>query len=925
MPTERNRQEIVVVDDCPQSAQLLGELLRDRKCIIRHIASGREAIDELIANPPDLILLDVCVPDLNGYQICAVLKTKSDLIDVPVIFLSGLETAVDRVKIFAVGGADYIIKPFQIEELVARVENQLAVREQQQQLQQETRNCAKLAAALCTSEVKHSALMETSQNAIWSLDQNGRVTFVNPIIRDIYGYEPDDAIGRPFLDFCAPQARERDIEAFQNVLAGDRNCTNYETIHRAKDGRDIYLSINAIAAREPNGSISGVTGTASDITALKYQQLGHKTQTAVLRLALQGRDVETILQELTQQIEQFSPQISSLVVLKDSRGALRVRASTNLPPSVIEFYDPLPGGDSGVFARAVMAGERTIVSDLGGSSSEDIPGRTLMLQSGIKACWVEPILSDTEQVLGGFLLCLRQANSPHNHEIEFVSAAAALTSTILDRKRLEKERDRFFSLPLDMFCIIGFNGYFQRLNPSWEVTLGYSRSDLMQEPFIEFVHPQDRKATLMEMNTLMTGTPSRYFENRYRCQDGSYLWLGWTATPFADEGVLYAIARDITAQKQAEGSLRQQSQREQALNRVLQSIRHSLELAEIFSKAVREIGSLLDAARVDVLEYREDSHLWVSAAEYAADTDAAPDFPLEFDDRTGNIPQQLRQLDLVCAASPDELGATLPATFAQAYPGAWMLVPLFVERKVWGCLSLARKDGQATWSDGDIELAYAISEHLAIALQQSGLYAQLQEANASLKRLAEIDGLTQIANRRCFDGRLEHEWHRHRREAQPLSLLMCDLDYFKFYNDAYGHQAGDDCLRRVAQAIERCLRRSTDLVARYGGEEFAIVLQNTGLGGAKQVAQAIIKEIEKLRIPHRASQVEDCVTVSLGVTCCMPGDDCSDLEAIVAAADRALYEAKHHGRNTYRTADCTADRISPQSTAPTQPGQAAAS
>lgn len=912
MQVEKNRQEIVVVDGCSESAQLLSELLHDRRCIVRHISSGLEAIDEILAKPPDLILLDVCVPDLNGYQICAILKTKSDLADTPIIFLGAPETALDRVKVFAVGGADYIVKPFQIEECIARIESQLAIGRQQQLLQRESRSRGKMTAALRASEARHQALMETSQNVIWTLDRNGRVAFVNPIIKDIYGYEPDDVVGRPFLDFCAPQAREQNIQAFRTILAGDSNDINYETVHRSKDGRDIYLSIHAIAACDPDGTVTGATGTASDITASKYQQLGQKTQSAILRLALQGRDVETILQELTRQIEQFSPQISSLIVLKDRSGALRVRASTNLPPSMVKFYDPLPGGDRGAFSRAIMAGERTIVSDLGETSSEDVPGRTIMMESGIKACWVEPVLSDTEQVLGGFILCLRQAHSPQSHELEFVSAAAALTSTILDRKRLEKERDRFFSLPLDMFCIIGFNGYFQRLNPSWETTLGYNRSDLMQQPFLEFVHPEDRQATLVEMNALMNETPSRYFENRYRCQNGSYRWLGWTATPFSDEGVLYAIARDITAQKQAEGSLRQKSQREQALNRVLQSIRHSVELSEIFSKAVREIGILLDAARVDILEYREEGRLWVSAAEYAIDAETTPDFPLEFDDRIGNIPQQLRQLDIVCTSSPGELGTTLPSAFAKAYPGAWMIVPLFVEHKVWGCLNLARKDGQAAWDDADIELAYAISEHLAIALQQSGLYVRLQEANASLKRLAEIDGLTQIANRRCFDNRLDHEWNRHHREAQPLSLLLCDLDYFKLYNDAYGHQAGDDCLRQVAQTIENCLRRSTDLVARYGGEEFAIVLQNTGLGGAKQVAESIIKEIQQLRIPHRASEVGECVTVSLGVTCCLPSDNHMSLEEMIAAADRALYDAKNHGRNTYRAEDCTLGSSNPQ-------------
>lgn len=907
MPTEENRQrEIAIVDDRPESAQLLDRLLRDRGHIVRHILSGREAIDAIVARPPDLILLDIRIPDLNGYQICAILKTKSETTEIPVIFISALEETIDKVKAFAVGGADYITKPFQPEELLARIENQLTIRQQKQRLQQEVRARAKVTAALRASEAKHRALVETSQSAFWGLDAKGRIAFVNPVIQEIYGYEPNSVIGKPFLDFCAPQARAQDIQAFQKILAGDTSHTGYETVHRAKDGRDVHLLVNAIATRDADGKVTGATGTASDITALKYKQLGQKTQSAILRLALQGQGVESILQELTQQIEQFSPHLSSLIVLRDRLGALRVRASTNLPQSVVDFYDPLPGGDSGTFGQAIMAGKRTIVTDLGEISSEAVPGRTLMLQSGIKAAWVEPILSDADRVLGSVLLCLREARSPQDHELEFVAAAAELTSTILDRKRLEQERDRFFSLPLDMFCIVDFDGYFQRLNPSWETTLGYSRDELMVQPFAEFVHPLDLQATQLEIETLMQGSDSHYFENRYRCKDGSYVWLGWTATPFPEEGMLYAIARNITERKQAEETLRLQSQREQALNRVLQSIRRSFELSEIFSKAVREIGILLNAARVDVLEYREGSRRWLSAAEYATDSEVAPDIPLGFDDRAGTLPGQLRQLDIVCTTTPQELGATLPAEFANAYTGAWMVVPLFVEQKVWGCLSLARQNDQPAWSDGDIELAYAISEHLAIALQQTGLYVRLQEANSSLRRLAEIDGLTQIANRRCFDSRLGQEWHRHHRESQPLSLLLCDLDYFKHYNDAYGHQAGDDCLRQVAQTIDGCLRRATDFVARYGGEEFAIVLQNTNLQGAEQVAQSIAREVQKLRIPHRASQAGANVTVSLGVTSCLPSGSCSP-ESMIAAADRALYEAKHRGRNTYSVAECVTE------------------
>lgn len=903
MPSaKKDERTILVVDDHSESSHLLMTLLDSQGYTVHRVLAGRDALGMVEAVSPDLLLLDIRLPDLSGYQVCAILKANPETAGIPVIFLSALEDALDKVKAFAVGGADYITKPFQIEELVARVENQLTIRRQQEDLKLQVQERMLVEAALRASEAQYRALVETSQNAIWALDLHGNITFVNPTIRQIYGHEPDAVIGRPFLDFCAPRERDRDAAAFENILSEAANYSGYETIHRGEDGCDIHLLVNAIPTRNAEGEIVGATGTASDITALKYKQLGQKTQSAILRLALQGRDIDTILQELTQQIEQFSPQLSSLILLKDRLGVLCVRASSNLPQGVVDFYNPASGSASSVHAQAILTGQRSIVTDLGETAAEDVPGRTLLLANGIRAFWVEPILSDTGQILGGIVLCFRQPRPPQDHELEFVTTAAELTSTILDRKRLEQERDRFFSLPLDMFCIAGFNGYFRRLNPSWEATLGYSRAELMEQPFLEFVHPQDRKLTLMEMNTLMSGVPNRYFENRYRCRDGSYRWLAWTAAPFPDEGVLYAIARDITERKQAEETLRLQSRREQALNRVLQAIRHSLELDAIFSKAVREIGLLLDAAQVDVLEYRESERRWISVARHAAIPEEAPTAPLEFDDLAPGLPDRLRQLDIVCTASVTELGTTLPRPFAEVYGGAWMVVPLFVERKVWGCLSLARNERQALWSDPDVELTYAISEHLAIALQQSALYEQLQSANASLQRLVDIDGLTQIANRRCFDSRLQQEWGRHRREGKPLSLLMCDLDEFKAYNDAYGHQAGDDCLQQVARSIDRCLRRATDLVARYGGEEFAIVLPSTDISGAEQVARSIAREVRQLQIPHRASSAADWVTVSLGVAHSVRGS-VPTISDLVAAADRALYEAKRGGRNTYRVAN----------------------
>ncbi|MEG0041474.1 MAG: diguanylate cyclase [Massilia sp.] len=166
-------------------------------------------------------------------------------------------------------------------------------------------------------------------------------------------------------------------------------------------------------------------------------------------------------------------------------------------------------------------------------------------------------------------------------------------------------------------------------------------------------------------------------------------------------------------------------------------------------------------------------------------------------------------------------------------------------------------------------------------------------AQAALEQLATRDGLTGLANRRCFDDTLQAEWARALRQVQPLSLLMVDVDNFKAYNDAHGHLGGDECLKRVARAVASEMR-ANDLVARYGGEEFAVVLPNQSLKGAAIVAERIRSRVEQLQLPCRFAAGH--VTVSIGAATAIAGPD-NHANQLVAIADAALYRAKHLGRN----------------------------
>jgi len=182
------------------------------------------------------------------------------------------------------------------------------------------------------------------------------------------------------------------------------------------------------------------------------------------------------------------------------------------------------------------------------------------------------------------------------------------------------------------------------------------------------------------------------------------------------------------------------------------------------------------------------------------------------------------------------------------------------------------------------------------------LQAQLEESNATLQLLSSLDGLTGIANRRRFDEFMKKEWMRARREKSIMSMILVDVDFFKAYNDNYGHQLGDDTLKLVANALSDVLNRPADLLARYGGEEFVIVLPDTDCEGAVSMAERFRKKIESLGQVHQHSDA-GIVTISAGVACCQPSRAGSTPEKLIEKTDRALYAAKEKGRNRVNS-DC---------------------
>ncbi|RJQ50834.1 MAG: diguanylate cyclase [Nitrospiraceae bacterium] len=191
---------------------------------------------------------------------------------------------------------------------------------------------------------------------------------------------------------------------------------------------------------------------------------------------------------------------------------------------------------------------------------------------------------------------------------------------------------------------------------------------------------------------------------------------------------------------------------------------------------------------------------------------------------------------------------------------------------------------------------YRETNHVEMILLAIEDITERKKAEEQLKLIASMDGLTGVANRRHFDNTLDLEWRRATRSAKPLSLIIIDVDYFKNYNDIYGHLAGDSCLQKIAHTIRDSLRRAGNFVARYGGEEFTIILPDTNAEGAYLFAESLREKIENLNIEHKDSKAGKNVTVSLGVSTTVPKKD-STQDELISMADKALYKAKDGGRN----------------------------
>ncbi|MEM1309256.1 MAG: PAS domain S-box protein, partial [Cyanobacteria bacterium P01_H01_bin.153] len=494
-----------------------------------------------------------------------------------------------------------------------------------------------------------------------------------------------------------------------------------------------------------------------------------------------------------------------------------------------------------------------------------------------------------------------------------------ITQRQVTKQALQESEARFravFEQSTVGIALINPEGRFLRVNATYAAITGYSPEELMTMNCCSLTYPEDQLAGQQAMASLIAGEQAACcIEKRYLCKGGEQKWVNLILCPVIEHNsttfnFLTAVVIDITDRKQIEQALKQRTAQEQMFNRVVQTIRSSLELETVFATTVREASYFLEICRVSIAQYLPERQCWQHVMEHRCQPDMPSKLGFEIPDQDNPFAEQLKRWEVVRVDSTADIEDPINRALAAQFPGSWLLVPVVVNGQIWGSLNLFKDQSiDQPCSEQQVELVQRLADQLAIAIQQSTLYEQLKAANQQLQYLAMHDSLTQLDNRRSFEAYLGREWGRLVRSQEDIwiSLVLCDIDYFKQYNDLYGHVQGDACLTQVAQTLALTVQRPTDMIARYGGEEFAVILPATDEAGAIHVVQQIQRAIANLELPHAGSQVAPQITFSFGVACICkrpPSDEVEvsspTLATFVEMADQALYQAKVLGRDRYQ-------------------------
>jgi PAS domain S-box-containing protein len=643
-------------------------------------------------------------------------------------------------------------------------------------------------AALVESERKYRDLVETSQDIIWSVDAQGRFTFVNQVVKQIFGYEPEEMLGRSFADFAAPEQVAEDLEGLQYILSG-HSLLKYEAIYLAKDSRRIHLLRSSIPKRDSEGRVIGATGTASDITERKLaaEELAERARQGTLRsdisLALtQGGDLSRMLQRFCSAlVEHLDAAFARIWTLNPDENMLELQASAGIYTQIKGTHARVPVGS---FKIGLIALERQphLTNDV--LNDPDFSNPEWAQREEIVAFAGYPMIVE-ERLIGVVAIFARHPLSLNT--LDVLASIANQMAVGIERKTLERELalrearlNTFFNCAPVGLTILDNQLRFVQINEPLAQMNGLSVSDHIGktlrellpdfatqiEPFYQQVLATGELILNQEVSGEKQGQPGVPIH----CVASYFPILGEDGSP---EGVGTVIV-DITERKQALEALRESAKRERAIAQVIQTMRQTLDIDTIFSATTEELRQLLKCDRVGIYRFNPD---W--SGEFVAESVASGWIALVTEQKNDPHLKQKSLDNENCAVKTFGLENDLvqdtylqrtqggaysrgrsylavqdiyQAGFSSCYihllerfqARAYITVPIFCGGQLWGLLASYQNSGSRHWGAAEINIVVQIGSQLGVALQQAELLEETQRQAAELREAKEA---AEVANR----------------------------------------------------------------------------------------------------------------------------------------------------------------------------------
>jgi diguanylate cyclase (GGDEF)-like protein/PAS domain S-box-containing protein len=798
--------------------------------------------------------------------------------------------------------------------------------------------------ALRASEERFRATFEQAAVGMVTSILNGRFFRVNQKFCEIVGYNHAELLTKTYFEITHPDDLPTDLDYAQSLLAGEIPNYSIEKRYIRKDGIPVWVNLSVSLVRSPEGIPQYALAVVEDISVRKqveanlegaYHRLRereelYRTLTTHAPVGIFQTNSEGEVTFVNEQWCEIAGMTREQVTDNGWKEALhpedweRLRAMRQKSQHSKLHSAKIENGSVGTekpgeqIVRPVefrfVAADGKISWAIGNSSPlQDANGKF----QGIIGTLLD--ISDrkkAEERLAKINECFLAFSSDPSENINRLTAMCGelLGASCAIYNRLQGE----------MLCCLG-EWYSPGDEYPAEGDIGEICYEAIQIGTDELLMMRNlpESSYVQSAQNVRSDRLQTYLAQPVKCQNVSVgaLCAAYRSDFFVSEDerrVMGIIAGAIGVEEErrrVEEALRLQTEREKLMGAITQRIRHSLDLSEILNTTVAEVRQFLNCDRVLIFCLNAEGTGRVMTEAVAPEWppllgESFPNdcFPTDFYER-----YCCRVESTIDDAGNEEFIDCWTDFLQQIGVKSKLVVPVLDSERLrsrhdseergpgdigslWGLLVAHHCAKPRQWQQWEVDWLSALATQAGIAIEQSQLYEQLKEANHELHRLATVDGLTQLANRRRFDQYLVQEWRRLARYQAPLSLIMCDVDFFKRYNDTYGHLAGDDCLKQVATAISCSLKRPADLAARYGGEEFAVILPYTDAVGALFLAEEIRARVSALQIPHSNSGVSSYVTMSLGVATAVPLPE-SAAEQLIAVADEALYCAKDRGRD----------------------------